>query len=342
VTAVLPPPPDLYGRARTDRLLRALVPVVAAYRGLSARGTRGQPPVRAVARDLAVEVRAVTAEADGVVSLVLADPAGSPLPAWAPGCHVDVLLPSGTLRQYSLCGDPRDRRSYRIAVRLVGEGSAEAHGLGVGTRLVLRGPRNAFPFLHRGPCVFIAGGIGITPILPMARAASRDWRLVYTGRTRGAMPFLGELASLGAGRVTVLADDEHGLPTADALLAGVPDGAAVYCCGPVPMIELVKAAWSGPLHVERFSPPPVVDGRPFELQLGRGGPVVPVAAEETALAALRRARPDVAYSCRQGFCGTCRVGVLSGTVEHRGRRSSEEDSMLVCVSRAEGRVVLDV
>ena len=341
MTAAPTPPPDLYGRARPDRLFRALVPVVAAYRGLSARGARGQPPVRAVERDIAVEVRAVVAEADGVVGLVLADPAGAPLPAWRPGCHVDVLLPSGTLRQYSLCGDPRDRHSYRIAVRLLGEGSAEVHRLTVGARLVLRGPRNAFPFVDTGPCVFIAGGIGITPILPMARAA-RDWRMVYTGRTRAAMPFLDELAALGADRVTVLADDEHGRPAADALLAGAPDGAALYCCGPAPMVELVKAAWSGPLHVERFSPPPVVDGRPFELQLGRGGPVVPVAAEETALTALRRARPDIAYSCRQGFCGTCRVPVLSGSVEHRGRRPSEEDSMLVCVSRADGRVVLDV
>ncbi|GAA4421073.1 PDR/VanB family oxidoreductase [Actinokineospora soli] len=341
------PPPDLYGRPRPDRLFGALVPVVEAYRRLSLRSAKGQPPARPVDRDLRVVVRSVVGEAEGVVSLVLADPSGARLPAWRPGCHVDVVLPSGTVRQYSLCGEPADLRTYRIAVRLVGSGSAEAHGLEPGTPLVLRGPRNAFPFVGHGPCLFIAGGIGITPILPMVRhAAARgaDWRLVYTGRSRAALPFLDELASLRTtDRVEVRTDDEHGLPTAADLLGRAPSGAAVYVCGPVPVIELVKAAWPGRFHAERFSPPPVVDGSPFELQLGAGGPVVPVGADESALEALRRARPDVAYSCRQGFCGTCKVRVLSGAVEHRGRALSEEDTMLVCVSRAAGdRVVLDV
>lgn len=337
-------PPDLYGRPRPDRLMRALVPVTEAYRRLSARGAKRQPEVRAVDRDLRVVVRSVTEEADGVVGLVLADPGGAGLPAWRPGCHVDVVLPSGRVRQYSLCGDPADPRSYRIAVRRVGEGSAEAHALAEGTALVVRGPRNAFPYLGRGPCLFLAGGIGITPILPMVRSAAAhgaDWRLVYTGRTRESLPFLGELGSTD--RLVVRTDDVDGVPSAADLLAHAPSGAAVYCCGPAPMIDAVRAEWAGGLHFERFSPPPVVDGRPFELRLGEDGPVVPVAADESALAALLRARPGVAYSCRQGFCGTCRVRVLSGAVEHRGRAVSEEDSMLVCVSRAAGeRVVIEV
>ncbi|MGX7825301.1 PDR/VanB family oxidoreductase [Actinokineospora sp. 24-640] len=341
------PPPDLYGRPRADRAFRALVPVVAVYRRISERGARRQPPVRAVDRDLRLVVRAVATEADDVVSLTLADPSGAPLPAWRPGSHVDVVLPSGRVRQYSLCGDPADLRTYRVAVRLVPEGaggSVEAHGLTAGSALVFRGPRNAFPFVGQGPWLFIAGGIGITPILPMVRhAAARgaDWRLVYTGRSRDSLPFLGELPS--SDRVEVRTDDEHGVPTAADLLSRAPSGAAVYCCGPVPMLDLVRSAWAGPLHFERFSPPPVVGGRPFELRLGAGGPVVAVAADESALTALRRVRPDVAYSCGQGFCGTCRVRVLSGAVEHRGGPLSEQDSMLVCVSRAAGdRVVLDV
>ncbi|GGS14225.1 PDR/VanB family oxidoreductase [Actinokineospora fastidiosa] len=328
------PPADLYGRQRADRMFRALVPVVGAFRRASERGARRQPPVRAVDRDLRVVVRSSSVEADGVVAVTLADPGGAPLPGWRPGCHLDVVLPSGLVRQYSLCGDPADRRTYRIAVRSVGAGSAEAHALTAGTPLVVRGPRNAFPFVGPGPYLFIAGGIGITPILPMVHAArGSDWRLVYTGRDRRSLPFLAELPTE---RVRVRTDDEHGVPTAADLLRDAPPGAAVYCCGPAPLIDLVKAAWPGRFHAERFAPPPVVGGRPFELQLGVGGPVVPVAADETALTALRRVRPDVAYSCRQGFCGTCRVRVLSGG-------PSEEDGMLVCVARADGgRVVLDV
>jgi ferredoxin len=178
----------------------------------------------------------------------------------------------------------------------------------------------------------------------MVRMAARrgaDWRLVYTGRSRASMPFLDELAALPTtDRVRVLAAET--VPDIADLLADAPSGASLYCCGPTPMIDAVRREWTGPLHFERFSPPPVVDGKPFELQLGAGGPVVPVAADESALEALRRARPGSAYSCRQGFCGTCRVGVLAGAVDHQGAAVSD-GSMLVCVSRAvDERVVLDV
>lgn len=104
------------------------------------------------------------------------------------------------------------------------------------------------------------------------------------------------------------------------------------------MIDGVRSAWAGPARFERFSPPPVVGGRPFEVQLGAGGPVVEVAAGESALTALRRVRPDVAYSCGQGFCGACRVRVRSGAVERHGGAPSEQDSMLVCVSRPRAAV----
>ncbi|MGH3859906.1 PDR/VanB family oxidoreductase [Actinokineospora sp.] len=338
------PPPDLYGRPRADRLFSALAPVVAGYQRLSELSSRRQPDVRPVDRDLTLVVRSVVAEADGVVSLWLTDPTGNLLPRWRPGSHLDVTLPSGTRRQYSLCGDPADPTVYRIAVRLVGSGSAEMHAGTAGSTLTVRGPRNAFPFVDRGPYLFIAGGIGITPILPMVRMCARrgvDWRLVYTGRTRESMPFLDELSALPTtDRVRVVPDD--GVPDIAELLADAPSGASLYCCGPTPMIDAVRREWTGPLHFERFSPPPVVGGKPFELQLGAEGPVVPVAADESALEALRRARPGAAYSCRQGFCGTCRVRVIDGEVEHHGGAVAD-GSMLVCVSRAAGdRLVLDV
>ena len=148
-------------------------------------------------------------------------------------------------------------------------------------------------------------------------------------------------------------DDEHGLPTAAELLDGVDERTAVYVCGPPPMIEGIHRsipADSGiELHVERFSPLPVVNGRPFELELAHSGEVVRVGKNESALAALRAIRPHLIYSCQQGFCGTCMQRVLSGEVEHRDNtlteRQREIGQMLVCVSRAKaegGRLVLDV
>ncbi|GLZ39868.1 PDR/VanB family oxidoreductase [Actinokineospora sp. NBRC 105648] len=238
-----------------------------------------------------------------------------------------------------------DRLTYRIAVRLVpgGTGSAEAHALAVGAVVLVSGPRQAFPFVPKGPLLFVAGGIGITPILPMVHWSAvhgHDYRLVYTGRSRAAMPFLDELPISARVRVRT---DEAGLPTSHELLADAPEGASLYVCGPTPLLEALRHAWSGPVHFERFAPPPIQDGDPFELRLGRGGPVVPVAANESALTALRRVNPDVAYSCRQGFCGTCEVRVVPGAVDHRGYLPSTEDGMLICVARAAGaRVVLDM
>ncbi|WP_133848663.1 PDR/VanB family oxidoreductase [Labedaea rhizosphaerae] len=316
--------------------MRALVPVTNAYERLSRRGARRQPPVRAVDRTLRLVVDEVVHEAADVISLRLVDPSGAPLPLWQPGCHLDVLLPSGRRRQYSLCGDPADRRAYRIAVRRIdgGDGgSVEVHAtLRKGSSVAVQGPRNAFPFLDVPSYLFLAGGIGITPILPMVRAAQArgaDWRLVYTGRSRASMPFLAELSG---DRVVVRTDDESGVPDPVELLAHAPDRATVYCCGPVPMIDGVRAVLGRrPLHFERFSPPPVVGGEPFVVRLARTGVTVPVASDRSVLAAVREVLPSVAYSCQQGFCGTCRVRVLPG-----------EDEMSICRDRGSGLVVLDL
>ncbi|MFI6096032.1 PDR/VanB family oxidoreductase [Lentzea sp. NPDC051213] len=237
--------------------------------------------------------------ADGVVSLRFG---GTTLPPWQPGCHLDLHLPSGLRRQYSLCGDPADT-TYRIAVREVGAGSREVQALRVGDRIQVRGPRNAFPFAGIGPITFVAGGIGITPILPMVHAAQRaglDWRLVYCGRSMAAMPFLDELP---VGRVDVR------IGRGGPLLEGAAPHGAVYCCGPASMLEQVRAEFSSRwLHFERFSPPPIVDGRPFTVELRRSGVSLDVPADRSALDVIRDFRPSVAYSCRQGFCGTCDVG----------------------------------
>ncbi|WP_326945221.1 PDR/VanB family oxidoreductase [Amycolatopsis sp. NBC_01307] len=311
--------------------MSTLVGVVGAYRRLSQVSGKRRPPVRAVDRNLPLTVEAVRPEAEGVVSLRLAN--GAPLPSWRPGAHIDLVLPSGLVRQYSLCGNPTENDHYRIAVRRIGVASAEVHALRAGTRVVVRGPRTAFPFVGEGPFWFVAGGIGITPILPMVhRAATKgaDWRLVYTGRSRATMPFLDELARYG--RVRIRPDTEYGVPASGAeLLDGMPDGASVYCCGPVPMIAGLRvdlALTTGAVHFERFAPPPIVAGAPFTLTLRRSGRVLDVPGDRSALDVVREALPDTPYSCRQGFCGTCAVPTADG------------GSMRICVDR--GPAVLEL
>ncbi|MCM6773550.1 PDR/VanB family oxidoreductase [Nocardia sp. CDC159] len=358
-------PDDLYGKPRQDRAIRVFDAIAQTRLRWSALINRRDPAGRVDDRRLTLTVveRRVEARDTDVLSLLLTAPDGRELPVWRPGAHLDLELPSGRLRQYSLCGDPADRHGYRIAVRRIpdgGGGSLEVHrALRTGARVTVRGPRNAFPFVLPGygsPAArlhFVAGGIGITPILPMLRMADRlgvDWSMVYTGRSRDTIPFLDEVEGFGD-RVTVRTDDAHGLPTAADLLGGVGPDTAVYCCGPVPMTELIAAAVREmpgvELHSERFSAPPVRDGKPFTIELARTGEVIEVPADRSALEQVLRVRPDTAYSCRQGFCRTCRVRVLAGEVEHRdtvltpGERA--DGDMLICVSRCGGeRLVLDL
>ncbi|WP_215550011.1 PDR/VanB family oxidoreductase [Amycolatopsis sp. CA-230715] len=309
---------------------------VAVYRRLAVASGKRRPPVRAVDRNLPMVVEAVTPEADGVVSLRLAPAAGGLLPRWRPGAHLDLGLPSGLVRQYSLCGHPDDRTHYRVAVRRIGEATAEVHSLREGTKLTVRGPRNAFPFVASERYQFVAGGIGITPILPMVRAAAAagaDWRLVYTGRDLASMPFLGELGELtGSGRVWIRPDTEYGIPASGAeLLDGAPPGAPVYACGPIPMLTGIRldAALDGhPVFFERFSTPPIVGGKPYRVALRRSGITVDVPADRSTLDVLRETLPGLAYSCRQGFCGTCEVPSVTG------------EGVRICVDRCE--IALDL
>ncbi|MQY03087.1 PDR/VanB family oxidoreductase [Actinomadura macrotermitis] len=344
-------PPDLRGRRARDPFWVATSALLNGMMRVRALRPRELPPVRPVDRRLALVVQEVRREAEDVVSLRLGAPDGGVLPAWQPGSHLDVHLPSGRRRQYSLCGDPADRRTYRIAVRRLADGaggSREVHeALTEGARITVEEPRNAFPFLARDAYLFIAGGIGITPILPMVREAERlgaDWRLVYTGRTRASLAFLDELP---AGRVTVRTDDEHGVPDCAAILADAPAGAAIYCCGPAPMIDGVRAAFTpgGPatLHYERFAPAPIADGRPFEVELKRSGTTLAVPADRSILDVVKEQVPSVAYSCRQGFCGTCRVGLAAGDADRRHPNDAAPGSLLICVSRASGgKLTLDL
>ncbi|MFH8710122.1 PDR/VanB family oxidoreductase [Streptomyces zaomyceticus] len=306
-----------------------------------------------VPRKVLVTGRATPAE--GVVELRLE---GTGLPPWQPGAHVDLVLPSGLVRQYSLCGDPADPASYTVATRLIEAeqggrgGSREVHDrLREGVEIEIRGPRNRFPLVDAPAYVFVAGGIGITPVLPMLRAAEAagaDWRLVYCGRSRATMPYLDEIEALGGGdRVTVVAEDVSGFPDL-GFLAHVPAETLVYCCGPEGLMDAVTAAMpeGRDPRLERFSAAATTGGTAFEVELRRSGRTVRVAADQSVLAAVREELPGITYSCRQGFCGTCRQRVLEGEIDHRDELLTDAErgeSMLICVSRCAGkRLVLDL
>lgn len=360
-------PPTLYTQDRKDRGLR-VVGAMIDYVGPSlVRGVfqDGEPELEENSgrRVLRLIDRQIVARDDNVCQLTLAAADNAKLTPWHAGAHIDLHLPSGRVRQYSLCGDPRREREYRIGVRRIpdgGGGSIEAHSLEVGQFVEVSQPRNAFMMPLPGSSSakkklrFIAGGIGITPILPMVRLADRldlDWSMLYTGRHRDSLPFLDEVAAFGP-RAKVRTDDEHGLPVPADLLDGVDGDTVVYVCGPPPMIETIRRGVgtdpSVELHYERFSPPPVVNGSAFEAVLARSGEVVQVGAAESVLTALRRVKPNVGYSCQQGFCGTCAQRVVGGEVDHRDTtltdRQREDGQMLVCVSRSKDgeRLVLDL
>ncbi|TNC18815.1 PDR/VanB family oxidoreductase [Amycolatopsis alkalitolerans] len=297
--------------------------------------------------------------ADGVVTLTLAHPRGNRLPDWAPGAHVDLVLPGGLVRQYSLCGDRYDPRTYRVAVLREPHGrggSAFVHDeLSAGDTVSIGGPRNNFPLVPAGRYLFIAGGIGITPLLPMVRQAEllgADWRLLYGGRSRASMAFLDELDHE---RVTVRPQDEYGLLDLGGWL-GEPDWSRkVYCCGPEPLLAAVEnrcAGWpAGLLRTERFVPAEQgapVRAEPFEVAFARAGGSVRVQPGQSILDAAAAAGLNVLSSCRHGTCGTCETGVLEGIPEHRDSilddaERAAGDCMFVCVSRSRtDRLVLDL
>jgi ferredoxin-NADP reductase len=316
-----------------------------------------------------VLVTQIRREADGVVSLRLADPDGAVLPAWEPGAHLDLRLPSGAVRQYSLCGDPADAAAYTVAVlrEEAGRGgSAEIHDTAlVGREVTIRGPRNRFPLVAAPAYCFVAGGIGITPILAMIRelaAGYVPWTLHYGGRSLRSMAFRDELAEWGrsgAGRVVFRPEAETGRLPLDEILAATTAGTAVYTCGPPGLIRAMEervdvAIPAGALHFERFTGevrPELenpCDTKTFEVELAQSGDVLEVPPGESILDVVRAVRPEVMSSCEEGFCGTCETKVLSGVPEHRDSILSDTDrekncTMMICVGRSKTRrLVLDL
>ncbi|PWC90965.1 ferredoxin [Azospirillum sp. TSH100] len=291
----------------------------------------------------------------------LRDPDERLLPPAEPGAHIDLHLPDGAVRSYSLCGDPADRHAYRIAVLNVpgGRGSGFIHGeLEPGTDLAISAPRNNFRFDDAPRYLFIAGGIGITPLLPMIRKAAErgaDWVLHYCVRSASAAPFLDDLRALPHGRVELHAADEGDRLAVEALLASTPTNIPIYCCGPQRLMEAVAAAAQPAQDVrfEWFTPRveparQVVPDESFEVVCARSGVTVTVPAGTGILDSLHAAGVEADSSCEQGICGTCETTVLEGEPDHRDSVLSDAEraagkTMMLCVSRARSaRLVLDI
>ncbi len=300
--------------------------------------------------------------AEGVVALTLVDPDGGALPPWTPGAHVDLQL-GELVRQYSLCGDPADSRSYTVAVLREPEsrgGSSYVHEqLVVGSRVTVRGPRNHFALVSSPRYRFVAGGIGITPLLPMiaeAEATGADWHLWYRGRARAGMAYVDRLAEYGD-RVTLLPGDETGPLELAAVLADPSDDTVVYTCGPERLLdgieEICTASWpASALHLERFTAKeieaPAGGERSFELELAASGVTLTVPPDRSIFNVILDAGISVLGSCHEGICGTCEQIVLEGEVDHRdsvlsASEQAANDAMMVCVSRClTDRLVLDM
>ena len=333
---------------------------------------------------LSLRVKAARRLADGIVGLDLVDAASGELPPWTPGAHIDLVLPSGAIRSYSLCGDTKDGGAYRIAVLDDPHGrgaSREIHSPDlVGRILPASPPRNHFELVDARHLVFIAGGIGITPIAAMARdvtARGGSWEMHYLGRSRSSMAFLDDMSALAASsgnRFNVVARDESGRVSIRDLLAAVPPGSILYCCGPERLIrdveELTVASGQFELHVERFGRASVVELKPglkrdheaddsdffdrcdtsgsFTVELRQTGHVLQVNAGQSILECARKVRTGLSFSCSDGYCGTCETAVIAGLPDHRDTVLSEEEraegrTMMICVSRSlSRRLALDL
>ncbi len=304
-------------------------------------------------------VRSKDVIADGVVSLELQHESRAELPPWTPGAHIDINLPDGSVRQYSLCGDPDNRTTFHIAILRDHQsrgGSAYIHDtLKVGDSVLVKGPRNNFPYVVSNRYRFIAGGIGITPILPMiakANAAGVDWRLLYGGRTRASMAFMTQLGSY-ADRVEIVPQDEIGLLDLDSWLKDPEPNCLIYCCGPEQLLTAVETRcerWpDNALRIERFRP--LISeqtGEEFEIELRRSNVTLKVPADKSIVQTIEEAGIAVSFSCLEGVCGACETRVIEGIPDHRDsilsdKEKSENSTMMICVSRScTKRLVLDL
>jgi len=315
-------------------------------------------------RDFELVIARKEAVATGVVRLTFARKDGLQLPTWEPGAHIDVHFASNGVdyvRQYSLCGQTADRRHWQIAVRRAVDGrggSAHIHEvLAEGDTIRVSAPRNNFPLVRAERYLFVAGGIGITPILPMiaeVAAAGAHWRLVYCGRIAESMAFIDEVRALGGDKVSLHESELKGQLDLGAMINEADPETVLYCCGPEAMLSSIDdicASWSAErVHYERFSPRDdgsIEANGTFEVEFARSKLVITVPPDRSILELAEEHGVDIDSSCQEGVCGSCETRVLEGIPDHRDSVLSQKEraagqTIMVCVSRScSTRLVLD-
>ena len=314
---------------------------------------------------LTVKVRCIENQAAGINTFELVDPAGNALPPFTAGAHIDLHLPGGFVRQYSLCNSPRERHRYVVGVLNVQDGRGGSRSLHTNVRagdlLRISSPRNNFPLAEEAERhLFIAGGIGVTPMMAMlehCEVTQADYQLYYCGETPERTGFRERLASLPGKRVLIHYDGGDPARRLDiqALLQLHEPGTHVYCCGPAGLMAGVKAAtqhWpAGTVHFEHFAAPVTAatatdkDGE-FAVTLARSGQSLAIPADKSIAQVLRDAGIACETSCEAGICGTCRTRYIDGEVDHRDfilADDEKRDHLLICCSRAKSvTLVLDL
>jgi ferredoxin-NADP reductase len=306
-----------------------------------------------------VVVREIAEETGDIVTVQLGSTRSGDMPAFAPGSHVELTIPNGVRRHYSICSDPDDLSHYEIAVLREPQsrgGSDYIHDtLAEGDVMLMTSPRSTFPIADDAQHhVLLAGGIGIAPFVPMIHRfakAEASYELHYLARTPDDAALLHRLAGLCGTRLSTHFSRAGGrLALAELLGRLDPDQAQIYCCGPKRLMDQVRSLTAGtPGRTPRFEAfsgvavAPVSVGAPFDVEIASSGKLVAVRADETLLQALRRAGCEVASSCEHGICGTCVIGFSAGDAIHRDGVLNEElrrDHIAACVSRAKGRMTL--
>ena len=313
-----------------------------------------------VVQSLTVLVADVRAEAKDVITLELRAIAGGELPEFTPGAHLDVHLPNGLVRNYSLTNDWRERNRYVVGVGRAADsrgGSSYIHNsVRAGQQIKISAPRNNFPLDESSESfLFIAGGIGVTPIMAMVRwciSNGKPWRLIYAARSRQRTAFYEELCELGGDRVDFHFDDEAGqvLDVAQAI-SSWKEGESVYCCGPTPLMEAVKTLTeklpNGTVRFEWFTVPESdepQESSSFTVRLERSNIEFEVPEQKSILEVLEEHGFELPFSCREGLCGTCVTNVCSGEPDHRDYVLSDEEResgkmMTICCSRSKSALL---
>ncbi|MEU2005123.1 PDR/VanB family oxidoreductase [Rhodococcus sp. NPDC019627] len=291
--------------------------------------------------------------ADGIVELALEAVGGDALPRWEPGSHIDLHLGDGLIRQYSLTGFAVTDNRWVISVLREPNsrgGSVFVHdSLDEQSSVTVSTPRNHFALAEGVTVQFVAGGIGITPLIPMIMQLERerrDWKLFYAGRSRASMAYLDELAQFGD-RVQIWPDDERGMPDIDGLVAATDPQTIIYSCGPEGLLaKLEDLCTAGPvkrtLRTERFVAKEIELHEPdhdIDVEFAQSGITVTVPADRTILSVAEENGIDILSSCNEGTCGTCETAVLEGIPDHRDSVLTDDEracgqTMMLCVSRA--------